>query len=85
MLDYVRFQLMATPMATLIKDKDDAQRDQVIAAIASDAASCLDPAMLQNGRLTFPQESHVAIAVLPREAAKSNLTAPRPDAPRDRA
>ena len=76
---------MATPMATLIKDKDDAQRDQVIAAIASDAASCLDPAMLQNGRLTFPQESHVAIAVLPREAAKSNLTAPRPDAPRDRA
>jgi hypothetical protein len=67
MLDYVRFQLIATPMASLIKDKDDARRDQLIASIASDAASRLEPTMLQNGRLTFPQESQVAIAVLPRE------------------
>ena len=67
MLDYVRFQLMATPMAALLKDKDDAQRDQLIASIATDAASHLDPAMLQDGRLSFPQESQVAIAILPRE------------------
>jgi hypothetical protein len=39
MLDYVRFQLIATPMASLIKDKDDARRNQLIASIATDAAS----------------------------------------------
>jgi hypothetical protein len=67
MLDYVRFQLIATPMASLIKDKDDARRNQLIASIATDAASCLEPTTLQDGRLTFPQESQVAIAVLPCE------------------
>jgi ubiquinone/menaquinone biosynthesis C-methylase UbiE len=62
MLDYVRFQLTATPMAALLKDKESAERDPLIVSIAADAASRLDPAMLSGGKLTFPQESYVVTA-----------------------
>ena len=55
MLDYVRFQLTATPMAALLKEKDAAEGDRVIRSISADAASRLDPSMM-DGRLTFPQE-----------------------------
>ncbi|WFU74078.1 methyltransferase domain-containing protein [Bradyrhizobium sp. CB2312] len=61
-LDYVRFQLTATPMAALLKDEDDSGRERMIAAIADDVASRLDSSMLANGRLTFPQESFVVVA-----------------------
>jgi ubiquinone/menaquinone biosynthesis C-methylase UbiE len=66
MPDYVRFQLVATPMAALLKDIDASERDRSIASIAAEAAALLDAKWLENGRLTFPQESHVAIAVMPR-------------------
>ena len=59
MLDYVRFQLTATPMAALLKEKDTAERERLIGSIAADTASRLDPSMLTGGRLTFPQESFV--------------------------
>ncbi|TMJ52541.1 MAG: methyltransferase domain-containing protein [Alphaproteobacteria bacterium] len=62
MLDYVRFQLIATPMAALLRDKSPTERDRAIHAMATDAASRIDPAMLHNGKLSFPQKSHVAIA-----------------------
>jgi ubiquinone/menaquinone biosynthesis C-methylase UbiE len=65
MLDYVRFQLVASPMTALLKDANDAERDEVIASIAADAASRLDGEMSKGGRLTFPQESQVAIATVP--------------------
>ena len=55
MLDYVRFQLTATPMAALLKEKDAAEGDRVIRSISADAASRLDPSMM-DGRLTFPQD-----------------------------
>jgi ubiquinone/menaquinone biosynthesis C-methylase UbiE len=55
MLDYVRFQLTATPMAALLKDKDVAER-------AADAISRIDRSMLADGKLTFPQQSFVATA-----------------------
>lgn len=61
MLDYVRFQLTATPMAALLKEKDAAEGDRVIRSISADAASRLDPSMM-DGRLTFPQESFVMTA-----------------------
>lgn len=64
MLDYVRFQLTATPMAVLLKDKDAAERERLILSIADDAASRLAPSMLSGGRLTFPQESFVVTASL---------------------
>lgn len=61
-LDYVRFQLIATPMATLLGDHNAVERESIIMAIASDAQSLLGPEMLRDGRLSFPQEAHVATA-----------------------
>jgi ubiquinone/menaquinone biosynthesis C-methylase UbiE len=59
MLDYVRFQLTATPMAALLNEKDPAECERLIRSIATNAASRLDRSMLAGGRLTFPQESFV--------------------------
>ncbi|MGY3037238.1 ubiquinone/menaquinone biosynthesis C-methylase UbiE [Bradyrhizobium sp. USDA 4354] len=64
MLDYVRFQLTATPMAELLKDKGAPERERLITSISDDAASRLDHSMLAGGKLTFPQQSFVAIASL---------------------
>jgi ubiquinone/menaquinone biosynthesis C-methylase UbiE len=61
-LDYVRFQLVATPMASLLGERNATERESVIRSIASDTASFLDPEMLRGGRLSFPQEAHVALA-----------------------
>ena len=61
-LDYVRFQLIATPMAGLLDDRSDLEREQAIEAIAAHTASLLEPEMLRDGRLTFPQVAHVALA-----------------------
>jgi ubiquinone/menaquinone biosynthesis C-methylase UbiE len=61
-LDYVRFQLTATPMAALLKDQDGPTRERVITSIADDTASRLHPTMLAGDRLTFPQESFVVTA-----------------------
>lgn len=64
-LDYVRFQLVATPMAGLLIDRQPAERDGVVRAVASTTRSRLDPSMLSDGRFSFPQEAHVAIARSP--------------------
>jgi ubiquinone/menaquinone biosynthesis C-methylase UbiE len=61
-LDYVRFQLIATPMAGLLGNRSDRERDKEIEIIASHTASLLDPEMLRDGRLVFPQVAHVATA-----------------------
>jgi ubiquinone/menaquinone biosynthesis C-methylase UbiE len=60
--DYVRFQLVATPMAGLLGDRNDHEREIVIKEVAAETQSRLGPEMLQDGRLTFPQEAHVATA-----------------------
>lgn len=62
-LDYVRFQLIATPMASLLAHRTDPQRASDIRQIATRAQSLLAPEMLQDGRLCFPQEAYVATAV----------------------
>jgi hypothetical protein len=59
MLDYIRFQLTATPMTALLNEKVEAERERLIGSIAADTASRLDPSMLTGGGLTFPQESFV--------------------------
>lgn len=74
MLDYVRFQLTATPMAALLKEKGAAERDHLIESIAADAASRLDASMLAGGNLTFPQESFVVTATLSRCTQKTRST-----------
>ncbi|WP_407155249.1 hypothetical protein [Bradyrhizobium sp. STM 3557] len=63
-LDYVRFQLTATPMAALLNDKDALERERLIDSIAKDTASRLDDSMVVGGTLTFPQEAFVVAASL---------------------
>jgi len=61
-LDYVRFQLVATPMTVLLKDKSEPERQTMIASVASTAANLSTPSMLDGGKFMFPQEAYVAIA-----------------------
>jgi ubiquinone/menaquinone biosynthesis C-methylase UbiE len=61
-LDYVRFQLLATPMAVLLSDRGEADRQAAIKTIASETTSFSDPAMLEGGAFSFPQEAYVATA-----------------------
>ena len=61
-LDYVRFQLLATPMTVLLKDKTEPERQSIISSVASKTTALSTPAMLDGGRFTFPQEAYVAIA-----------------------
>lgn len=62
-LDYVRFQLVATPMASLLGTRTDLERESDIRQIAASTQSLLAPEMLAGGRLSFPQEAYVATAV----------------------
>jgi len=61
-LDYVRFQLLATPMALLLSDRTGFDRQATIRTIAEATASCSDAAMLEGGGFSFPQEAYVATA-----------------------
>lgn len=61
-LDYVRFQLLATPMTVLLKDRTEPERQRIISSVASKAATLSTPSMLDGGKFTFPQEAYVAIA-----------------------
>jgi ubiquinone/menaquinone biosynthesis C-methylase UbiE len=61
-LDYVRFQLVATPMTRLLKDKTEPEREAIFSSVASTAATLSTPAMLDGGKFAFPQEAYVAIA-----------------------
>jgi ubiquinone/menaquinone biosynthesis C-methylase UbiE len=62
-LDYVRFQLVATPMASLLGGRDEVGRNKTIEEIAVTTESLLDSRMLGDGRLSFPQEAYVATAI----------------------
>ena len=61
-LDYVRFQLLATPMTVLLKDRTEPQRQAIISSVASKTMALSTPAMLEGGRFIFPQQAYVAIA-----------------------
>jgi ubiquinone/menaquinone biosynthesis C-methylase UbiE len=61
-LDYVRFQLLATPMTSLLGGRNEAEREGIVKAVTNDTKSFLDTEMLLDGRLSFPQEAYVAIA-----------------------
>jgi ubiquinone/menaquinone biosynthesis C-methylase UbiE len=61
-LDYVRFQLLATPMAVRLSDRGEADRQAAIKTIASETTSSSDPTMLEGGGFSFPQEAYVATA-----------------------
>jgi hypothetical protein len=61
-LDYVRFQLLATPMTILLQDEVDPERQAIISSVAAKTASLSAPSMLGAGKFTFPQEAFVAVA-----------------------
>lgn len=62
-LDYVRFQLLATPMAALLSDRAEADREATIKTVALETAGLSDPAMLEEGGgFSFPQEAYVGTA-----------------------
>jgi SAM-dependent methyltransferase len=61
-LDYVRFQLLATPMTVLLKDKTEVERQTIISSVASKTTGYSTPPMLDGSRFTFSQEAYVAIA-----------------------
>jgi ubiquinone/menaquinone biosynthesis C-methylase UbiE len=61
-LDYVRFQLLATPMAALLSNGSPDDRQAAINRTASETARLSDPAMLEGGRFSFPQEAYVGTA-----------------------
>jgi len=60
--DYVRFQLLATPMTTLLKDRIEPERQAIISSVASRTAALSTPTMLEGGKFTFPQEAYVSVA-----------------------
>jgi ubiquinone/menaquinone biosynthesis C-methylase UbiE len=64
-LDYVRFQLTATPMAALLSEKSTAERERIIGAVTRSADALLPPELKKNGQLSSPQESYVAVARAP--------------------
>jgi SAM-dependent methyltransferase len=59
--EYVRFQLLATPMAALLSHMGDAERQGVIEALAGRVGAAL-AAHIRDGQLIFPQEAHVLLA-----------------------
>ena len=61
-LDYVRFQLLATPIASLLSDRAEVDRQAAIETIALETARFSDSAMLARGRFTFRQEAYVGTA-----------------------
>ena len=61
-LDYVRFQLLATPMAALLKNRNEVERQAVIETVASKTANLSTSAALEGGKFSFPQEAYVAQA-----------------------
>src|SRR5450432_1246138 len=60
--DYVRIQLAATPLATLITGYDPAARNHLIDALAEDVGADLALYAEGDDRLAFPQEVHVVLA-----------------------
>ncbi len=61
-LDYVRFQLLATPMSALLNDHSETDRQAAIKAIALETASFSNPEMLEGGGFFFGQEAYVGTA-----------------------
>lgn len=59
--DYVRIQLTATPLATLMARYDAAERERLLAAVIEDVSGALAP-YAGGGELAVPWEVHVILA-----------------------
>jgi SAM-dependent methyltransferase len=60
-LDYVRFQLLATPMVILLKGRSEDERLGIIGSVAAKTTARCSPTMLRHGRFVTPQEGYVAV------------------------
>ena len=58
---YVRVQLAATPLATLLSNYDAANRSWLVEAMIGDVSAALASYVGENG-LTYPQEAHTVLA-----------------------
>jgi ubiquinone/menaquinone biosynthesis C-methylase UbiE len=59
--DYVRIQLMATPLASLLQHRPAGTGQRLAAVLIADVAAALQPHQTADG-LAFPQEAHVLVA-----------------------
>jgi hypothetical protein len=59
--DYVRIQLTATPLASLLRHQAEGSTRQLAQTLSADVAAALQ-ARRADGGLAFPQEAHVLIA-----------------------
>ena len=60
--DYVRFQLLATPLAAVLDSYDQPQRDRVATLLADELGTRL-AAFVRGREFVFPQVAHIATAV----------------------
>jgi ubiquinone/menaquinone biosynthesis C-methylase UbiE len=60
--DYVRIQLTATPLASLMAQYDEAGRERLVEALLEDVGAALASYVAVEG-LIFPQEVHCALAI----------------------
>jgi ubiquinone/menaquinone biosynthesis C-methylase UbiE len=58
---YVRAQMTATPLATLLQGYESARRNRILTALTEDVAAALAGYAAESG-LTFPQEVHIVLA-----------------------
>jgi hypothetical protein len=58
---YVRVQLAATPLATLLNNYNAANRSRLVEAIIEDVSAALAPYVEEDG-LAYPQEVHTVLA-----------------------
>jgi ubiquinone/menaquinone biosynthesis C-methylase UbiE len=59
--EYVRIQLAATPLASLVAHQDIARREALLEALINDVSAALRPYLDDEG-LRFPQEVHAVLA-----------------------
>ena len=59
--DYVRIQLAATPLASLLPHRPEQPGQRLVEALIADVAAAVEPYQTEGG-LAFPQEAHVLLA-----------------------
>jgi ubiquinone/menaquinone biosynthesis C-methylase UbiE len=61
--EWVRIQFAATPLAALLEGLGPSERERLVALVGADVGAKLAP-LVQPGGLAFPQEVHVAVAMV---------------------
>jgi len=59
--EYIRVQLAATPIASLVRGMESGQKEALVNSLTNEMIASLPANMVQGG-LTFPQEAHVLTA-----------------------